>query len=91
MCNLNPSIWEVQAEDSRSLRSSAATREFEASWSHTEPCLKTTDQAVVAAHAFNSSILEAQVGRSEFQASLVYRVNTVTVRTTQRNFVTKDK
>jgi hypothetical protein len=36
-------------------------------------------------HAFNPSTWEAEAGRSEFEANLVYRVNYRTARATQRN------
>ena len=46
-------------------------------------------QAVVV-HAFNPSTQEAEAGQSlEFEASLVYRMSSRTVRTTQRNPVSK--
>ena len=41
-------------------------------------------------HAFNPSTWEAEAGRlSEFQASLVYKVSSRTVRAIQRNPVSK--
>jgi hypothetical protein len=46
----------------------------------------------VVAHAFNPSIREAEGRRiSEFEASLVYKVSSRTVRATQRNPVSKNK
>jgi hypothetical protein len=41
------------------------------------------------AHAFNPSTLEAEAGRSEFEASLVYRMSFRIARATQRNPVLK--
>jgi hypothetical protein len=43
----------------------------------------------VVALVFNPSTLEAEAGRSEFEASLVYRVTSRTARATQRNPVLK--
>jgi hypothetical protein len=47
------------------------------------------------AHAFNPSTREAEISErqwiSEFEASLVYRVSSRTVRATQRNPVSKNK
>jgi hypothetical protein len=45
----------------------------------------------VVAHAFNLSTQEAEAGRFEFEASLVYRVSSRTARATQRNPVSKSK
>ena len=46
----------------------------------------------VVVHAFNPSTWEAEAGRlSEFQASLVYKVSSRTVRAIQRNPVSKNK
>ena len=42
-------------------------------------------------HAFNPSTWEAEAGRSEFKASLVYRISFRTARVTQRNCVLKNK
>jgi hypothetical protein len=42
-------------------------------------------------HAFNLSTWEAEAGKSEFKASLVYRVSSKTARATQRNPVSKKK
>jgi hypothetical protein len=44
----------------------------------------------VVAHAFNLNTWEAEAGRFEFEASLVYRVNSRTARATQRNLVSKN-
>ena len=43
------------------------------------------------AHTFNSSTWEAEAGRSEFEASLVYSISSRTARATQRNPVWKNK
>ena len=43
----------------------------------------------MVAHAFDSSTWEAEAGRFEFKASLVYRVNSRTARATQGNPVSK--
>jgi hypothetical protein len=44
------------------------------------------------AHAFNPSTWEAEAGRiSEFEASLVYKVNSRTASATQRNPVSKNQ
>ena len=47
----------------------------------------------VVTHAFNPSTWEAEAGRqiSEFEVSLVYKVNSITARATQRNPVSKKK
>jgi hypothetical protein len=46
----------------------------------------------VAAHAFNPSTRDAEAGGfSEFEASLVYRVSSRTVKAIQRNPVSKKK
>jgi hypothetical protein len=45
----------------------------------------------VVAHAFNLSTWEAEAGEIEFEASLVYRVSSRTVRTIQSNPVSKKK
>jgi hypothetical protein len=42
-------------------------------------------------HAFNPSSWEAEAGGSEFEASLVYKVTSRTVKPTQRNPVSKNK
>jgi hypothetical protein len=42
-------------------------------------------------HTFKSSTWEADIGRSVFEASLVYRVSFRTARTTQRNPILKKK
>jgi hypothetical protein len=41
------------------------------------------------AHAFPPCTWEAEAGRSEFEASLAYRVSSKTAKATQRNFVSK--
>jgi hypothetical protein len=47
---------------------------------------------VQARHVFNASTKEAEAGGiSEFETSLVYRVNFRTARATQRNLVLKNK
>ena len=47
---------------------------------------------MVAAHAFNPSTRDAEAGGfSEFEASLVYRVSSRTVKAIQRNPVSKKK
>jgi hypothetical protein len=43
----------------------------------------------VVAHAFNPSTREAEAGRSEFEASLVYKVSSRTARAVQRNPASK--
>lgn len=46
---------------------------------------------VVMAHAFNPRAQEAETGGSlEFEANLVYRPNSRTAKTSQRNFVLKN-
>jgi hypothetical protein len=45
----------------------------------------------MVARAYNSITQEAEAGRSEFKASLVYRVSSGTARTIQRNSVLKNK
>jgi hypothetical protein len=45
----------------------------------------------VVAHTFNPSTREARAGGFEFEASLVYRVNSRTARAIQRNPVSKNK
>jgi hypothetical protein len=45
----------------------------------------------MVAQAFNPSTWEAEVGESEFEASLVYRVSARTARATQKNPVSKNK
>jgi hypothetical protein len=47
----------------------------------------------MVAHAFNPSTWEAEGGgfRSEFEASLVYKVSSWTARATQRNPVSKNQ
>jgi hypothetical protein len=42
-------------------------------------------------HAFNPSAWEAEAGRIEFEASLVYRMGSRIARTTQRNPVSENK
>jgi hypothetical protein len=49
---------------------------------------KQKNRAVVA-HIFNPSTWEAEAGRFEFEASLIYRVSFRTSRATQRNPVLK--
>ena len=39
---------------------------------------------MVAAHAFNPSTWEAEAGRFEFKASLVYKVSSGTARATEK-------
>jgi hypothetical protein len=45
----------------------------------------------VVVHAFNPSTREAEAGRFEFKANLVYRVSSRTARAIQRNHVSKKK
>jgi hypothetical protein len=44
---------------------------------------------VVVVHTFNSNSREAEAGRSQFKASLVYRVSSRIAKATQRNPVSK--
>jgi hypothetical protein len=46
---------------------------------------------VVVAHAINPGTWEAEAGRSEFEASLVYKVSARTARATQRNPVFSER
>jgi hypothetical protein len=46
---------------------------------------------VVVAHTFNSSTQEAEAGGSVFQANLVYKAKSRTVRAAQRNPVPPQK
>lgn len=46
---------------------------------------------MVVVHTLNRSTQEAEAGRSEFESSLIYRVNFWTARATQRNPVSKDQ
>jgi hypothetical protein len=45
----------------------------------------------VVAHAFKPITQEAEAGRSEFKASLFYRVSSRTTRVTQRNLVSTNQ
>ena len=45
----------------------------------------------MVAHGFNSSTLQAEVGRSLLEASMVYPAGFGTARTTQRHAVSKEK
>jgi hypothetical protein len=45
----------------------------------------------VVVHAFNPSTPEAEASDSEFEANLIFRVSSRTVRATQRNPVSKKK
>jgi hypothetical protein len=45
----------------------------------------------LTANSFNPSTWEAEAGRSEFEASLVYRMSSKIARATQKNFVLKNK
>jgi hypothetical protein len=46
---------------------------------------------LVLVHTFNPSPQEAEAGGSEFEANLVYKVNSKTAKDTKKNFVLKNQ